>query len=344
MSKRNVRGKGKGKGSGKGKGGGNRSHRHDERPWDGGDEWDDEPASWSRMSRDERADLRDFLDERAKKRSHDDERAMFRRWQRYQEQAEDYGEHGDANDGYYSADQGEYDGCEHPSGSKQKQRKDRKLRKMHENVDNLETALHRSKQETTRLSMELEQLKKYTLAKFEKADKKGEKADDPSAMIQVSKAEWDDMQKEAARYAKEQTPDKPLLKSALKGQSGQSQKALQFVFNYDEAPDDTSTADSAASSITDALKEKLQLADETRALKEGEYKVSPANRNTAERLARQMAKHFDESDYEALDAIRKEFGMKTSASKTTTLLEAMLKAIVNRKVQFEPSELLPGDT
>ena len=57
-----------------------------------------------------------------------------------------------------------------------------------------------------------------------------------------------------------------------------------------------------------------------------------------------MAKHFDESDYEVLDALRKELGMKTAASKTTTLLEAMLKALVNRKVQFDPSELLPGDT
>ena len=77
-------------------------------------------------------------------------------------------------------------------------------------------------------------------------DKNGEKADNPSAIIQVTKAEWDKLQNDAKRVAKEQTPDQPLSKREAASKSGKSAKALKF--DYDEAPDDTSTADSAATS------------------------------------------------------------------------------------------------
>ena len=339
MSKRAGRGRGGPKGGrGKGgRGGGDGDSRRKRSHYDDDDDWEEAPASWERMSRSERADLREFLDERARKRSHDEETAMFRRWKKYQDHADEYGD--DA--GYYGGHYGD-EGDEPPSSSKQKQRKDSKLRKMHETVDTLETALQNSKTEQQRTKIELEQFKQFAIGKFNGLEQNGEKADNPSATIQVSKAEWDKLQNDAKRVAKEQTPDPPKREAAPK--PGKSAKSLKFVFNYDEAPDDTSTADSAATSITRILKEKLQLADKEQPLAEGKFSISQKNRSVAEQLARQLAKQFDDDDYASLDALREEVSLKSTAKQTHSLLEAMLKAIVSRKVVIDPEELLPGDT
>ena len=94
MSKRSGRGRGGPKGGrGKGgRGGGDGDNRRKRHYYDDDDEWDEAPASWERMSSSERADLREFLDERARKRSHDEETAMFRRWKKYQDHADEYGD------------------------------------------------------------------------------------------------------------------------------------------------------------------------------------------------------------------------------------------------------------
>ena len=342
MSKR-AKGESKGGKGGRGGGrGGSRSHRP--RSYHTDDEWDEAPPAWHRMSREEQADLRQLLNERAHKRSYEEEAAMFKRWQRYQEQ-HDSGRLGDYDD-YAGSSRSEHDGDTPPppnSGSKQKHRKDSKLRKLHDNVDSLEAALQTSKREQQRLSIELEQFKLFAMAKFERqGTEAGTRTDDPEATIQVSKAEWEELQNSARRIAKERTPE-PTKVVFAKG-SGKSATVLRF--NYEEEPeaDNASSANSSASSIAEVLRAKLRLADEQRPLRDGEYKLSPSNRSVAEKLARQLAKYFEESDYEMLDAIREELVLKTTAKRVQTLLEAMLKAIVNRKVKLEPDELLPQDT
>ena len=105
MSKRAGRGRGGPKGGrGKGgRGGGDGDSRRKRSHYDDDDEWDDAPT-WERMTRSERADLREFLDERARKRSHDEETAMFQRWRKYQEHADKYGDDAGYHSGYYDDD------------------------------------------------------------------------------------------------------------------------------------------------------------------------------------------------------------------------------------------------
>ena len=70
----------------------------------------------------------------------------------------------------------------------------------------------------------------------------------------------------------------------------------------------------------------------------------PGQKQTqVERLARRVAKHFGDAEYTLLDTIREEVELKSGASKVVTLLSAMLKALVSRRVKITPEELQVTD-
>ena len=91
--------------------------------------------------------------------------------------------------------------------------------------------------------------------------------------------------------------------------------------------------------MASTLREKLKIADERKALAEGGYTIKADKKKLVSELAREAAKHFEEADLAALTAIKDDLEMMTEAKKARTILEAMIKALLNRKVNISLDDL-----
>ena len=171
------------------------------------------------------------------------------------------------------------------------------------------------------------------MEKFKKSESEGSN-DKPPETITISKAELEDLQLKTKKYAKEQTPDKPAPKSVGKSSSGTA-KPLFPLEDTGTPEGDTDSKTSNAQTLANVLKDKLVTANGNKDLQRGEYSVTKTQRSVAEKLARKVARHFDDDEYPLLDAVRQEVKLASGAKKINTLLEAMFKALIillNRRI------------
>lgn len=227
---------------------------------------------------------------------------------------------GDLDDDSSTSDSSLDSSSDEGGSSKSKRKMKRKWRKKHEHeTKELQQQLTEKQQKVD----ELELLRSKTTAALTPSKDAEEGEGQKNESLKFTLAEWQGLQQEASSEVKPVVPIKKGLFHDLFAEDAASEGSV-----------------SSASSIISELDKNLAIADKRQKLALG-VSVSGPYEKRARAIANACAsKHFAEDEFlPQLQSLVSKYDLSTTAKRCHTVLQALIRAVISRKIDLELEEL-----